>query len=371
MNNYEFLKDNIFNELRRTSKYFIFENVKSKMLETLNIKDSNNPNFIKLAKQISYDYLVDKRRSVKNEDLIVGKYKCKNPAHFPEINSVLDKLNHIDHLTSWTEDWIELKYENISFNYLKNLDSNILILCKDSTGQETYFEYSEPLRPYLPNVSSYINKKIEKNPYEKESSKKIINDWRFGFSPDVKNNKMIRSWVHKYLENERISESDYGNVEPISNENIFLTNSFVFLSASEISPSIVPETLFKKSIKEYIIPLLDIIKPKCVVQAGSDAIYYSKSVISDIVEEDKSFLNVNNIGNINCSMTELLKETHKKMKNNEEPSSFLFHLNWDTKKTTYFFPSTHPSRPLYFKLDNKMNDGHYVWKYLNNYIKKI
>ena len=380
--NYKDLKKDIFKDVIEDN--FRVLNSIEKLLETKGYKDYEN--FNELAKQLSYDYLVQKRRDVTNEDLLVEKrgkkYECKNPADFPEENSPLDKINLIDPLTAWTEDRDELECGNLKFNYLKNLDAEIMILCKDSTGKDTYKDCVEKLQPYPENLNNYINKVNDINPFDfdkNDPNKKYLNalDWRYGFSSDVKNNRILRNMIHDYLD-ESVSYTDNGNVDPKENKNIFMTNSFVFLSASQKTSSIVPNSLFEMSVKEYIVPLLDIIKPRCVIQGGEDAIYFSINAIYNLIKDkdneelqtinkDYEYKYKKHKGNFS-NMTNLLKITHKNMLEKNDSKEFLYDINWDNEKTTLFFPSFHPCMPKYYKKEDGSNDGHYVWKYIKDYI---
>jgi hypothetical protein len=370
---YAQLKKEIFKKIKTN---LILDEIDKELSEIiLNVEEKS---YQKLVKQLAYDFLVEKRRAYKNDDLIKDKAECKNPANFPDENSPFDITRHIDCLTAWTEEWEDIECGEIKFKYLKNLDADIMILGKDSTGKSTHEKYIRELGEYnADEVRRYVNKETQTNPFSCSSKKDILNEFRLGFSPKgVRTMTNLRKFSYQYLE-EKIckAEKNEGEIIPKKNKNIFLTNSFVFLSAGEISPSFVPDELFKKSVEEFIIPLLNIIKPKAVIQCGTEAIFFSRNSIHDLIENNKELKELNPKYEDNLkkhkscfsSLGELLKTTHKCMFDNK-PKNFLYHINWNSNATTHFFPVNHPSHPLYYYKTEQERDGHYVWKYITRYI---
>lgn len=359
---FEALKITLFKEIANDKTFLVLD----KFDELLKTKTSfsSSDNYTKLLKQISYDYLVKKRRKYSNDDL----GKCKNPAKFPDEDSPFDKTNHIDCLTAWTEDWEDIKCGEMEFKYLKNLDADIVILGKDSSGQETHTEHIDKFKSESTindhMIRKYVNKdKILADKID-ERIKKYLDPYRFGFSPlDVKTNIELTKYCCEYL-NEIIGEIKDKVIEPKENKNIFLTNSFVFLSAAKKSSSSVPAKIFSKSADEFIVPLLDIIKPKVAIQCGLAAVsFVNKSIYkiykSKYADEIYKKHSPKNLGNI-------LVDTHKEMLKDEfEPKDFLYHTDWNKKGLTYFLPVKHPAYPEYYMKNEQF--GHLVWKH----IKKI
>ncbi|MEA2020047.1 MAG: hypothetical protein U9N59_16585 [Campylobacterota bacterium] len=392
--NYEDLKKEIFQKIKTNR-------VLNRVEELLGEKAfKNSHNYEKLLKQLSYDFLVYKRRNYKQEDLKSeskdkkGKYyQCENPANFPEANNPFDKTKHIDCLTAWTEDWEKIECQDIKFDYLKNLDADIIILGKDSTGQESYKPEIEELKKTIEKltenkntdeiyeeVSKYINKEIDISPYE---NKDLLEVYRYGFSSkDVKTNTNLRWACSEYLKDNEIENKysigdiENGKIVPKENENIFLTNSFVFLSACKMSPSIIPDEIFKKSLNEFIVPLFEIIKPKTVIQGGTEAIVYSRDGVNDLIDNCPVLKEINighkeryhNHKNISYPLQRLLNCTHDKMSKMTNAKEFLYHIQWNKDEITYFYPINHPSRPKIFYSCDSEEDGYYVWKHINKYL---
>lgn len=351
---YKELKDDLFDKVKHEKSLVL-----DKFDELLKAKISPNfnENYTKLLKQLSYDFLVEKRREYENIDLD----GCKNPAKFPKDNSPFDKTNHIDCLTAWTEDWEDVTCNKIEFKYLKNLDANIVILGKDSSGQ---LEHKNDIEKFRKNhtindklIREYVNKKIDSID---EKAVNFLNVYRFGFSPNgVRTNNMLRTFCKKYL-NEEISRTGSGVIEPKENKNIFFTNSFVFLSAGKRAHSYVPDKIFEKSTDEFIVPLLDIIKPKIVIQGGEYAVDFVNKSLSKICNNEPSIINkITNFG-------KSLEDIHKQMLENDlHPKSFLYNTDWNKKSPTYFIPVYHPSYVRYYNKNEQC--GHLVWEH----IKKI
>ena len=373
---YENLKKDIFKDVIENN-YRVLNSIE-KLLETKGYKDYEN--FNELAKQLSYDYLVKKRREYKREDLKEGEYQCENPANFPYEHSPFDKENHIDCLTAWTEDWDKISSNNIEFRYLKNLDAEFVILGKDSTGQITHKkdieEFGELTEKQKENIKKYINKEISENPFDADKAN-AIDVHKLGFSPKgIKTNTNLRKSCKDYLSEDIGIVNEDGFIIPNENKNIFFTNSFVFLSAKDMSPSIIPDNIFRNSLEEFIIPLLDIIKPKAVIQGGSEAIVFSRDAIHAMIKEDEDLESINKNyeaiykkhKHMNSSLEQLLNCTHNKMIKKIVPKEFLYHIQWNEETTTYFFPINHPSRPKYFYNSDCEKDGYYVWTYIKDYI---
>ena len=383
--NYEELKKEVFNKVVEDENRVLksIENI----LNSSKYKDDDN--YEKLVKQLSYDYLVKKRREYKREDLLDGTYQCENPANFPFDKSPFDKVNHIDCLTAWIEDWEDISSNDIEFKYLKNLDAKFVILGKDSTGKNDHKQCVEKLiniKKYDPTeVEKFINKVTKINPLDNIEGIEVkdIEDmdiFRFGFSrKGVSTNTNLRTFCERYI-NEDIGKVTNGLIIPKENQNVFLINSFVFLSAENMSPSIVPDNVFKKSLEEFIIPLLDIIKPKSVIQGGTEAIIFSRNAIYKMINKDDNLKNLNTDyetmykkhKKVNGSLEQLLNCTHAKMTQESEAKEFLYHIQWNEKNVTYFYPVNHPSRPKYFYdyNDKCQEDGHLVWKHINKYTQK-
>lgn len=375
--NYEELKMKVYNKLSfDENNFLVFDKIK-KILITSEETSETNENFIKLAKQLSYDYLVKKRREYQREDLKDGDYQCENPANFPEENSPLDKIKHIDCLTAWNEDWEILNCSNIAFQYLKNLNTNIMILLKDATGKNNYYEYAKKLQPYPKALSDYINKTDDENPFEfnrDDPNKRYLNaqEWRYGIGVNVPTNLNLRDLCNKYL-NQELSSTISGKIDPVKNENIFLTNSFVFLSAEDHSPSHVPDKLFEKSVNEFIVPLIDTIRPKCVIQGGLDSLISTHETINNLIENNIKLKeqNQNNMDirkKVFSSLKKRLEFVHSSLQNDKDLRQVLFHINWDKKNTTLFFPSYHPSMIFRAQIKESDQKSYYVWPYIAKYI---
>lgn len=349
---YEMLKDIVFKKLMEVFDKAPFRliNQIEKVLERNGLKNYENSQ--QLIKQLSYDYLVKKRRDESNLE------KCANPSNWPEDKSPLDKKYLIDCLTAWTEKWEDLKCNDIEFRFLKNLDAPIVVLLKDSTGKITYKKFADEMKEYPQGLSEYINKSANRNPFDFGSSQyRCAYEWRIGFSPDVKTNIQLRNMIHKYL-NQKVSSTESGEVCPIENENIFMSNSFVFLSAGELSPSMVPDKIFEMSVKKYILPLLNVIKPKYVFQCGSDAQYFTKLAISNLQKEEFIQGWSDPGENLDLGFNKLQK-VHETMSEKKGLREILLHINWSHNQTTFFLPVTHPSRPRYY--NNGRQDSHVVW----------
>ena len=376
--NYKDLKKEIFKDVIEDNYRVL--NIIEKLLEDKDYKyDENYP---KLLKQLSYDFLVKKRREYKKEDLKDGEYQCENPANFPYEHSPFDKENHIDCLTAWTEDWENLKYKDIEFRYLKNLDAEFVILGKDSTGQITHKKdikkFGELTEKQKENIKKYINKDISENPFDDDKANEI-DVYKLGFSPKgIKTNTNLRKSCEDYLSENIGKVNKDGFIIPDKNKNIFFINSFVFLSAKDMSPSIIPDNIFRNSLEEFIIPLLNIIKPKAVIQGGTEAIVFSRDAINEMIKNDNKLKDFNkNFEEIyikhkkmNESLEQLLNCTHNKMIKEIEPKEFLYHIQWNKNEddTTYFYPINHPSRPKFFYNSDCKQDGYYVWMYIKDYL---
>ena len=323
--------------------------------------------FDKLVKQVAYDILVLKRREYDNDTL----EPCANPAHYPEKNSPFDTREHIDCLSAWTQNYEFLELEGIKFKYLKNLDATYVIMGKDSTGKVTHLKSIEKLdnyENYKEKIRAYVNRESNENPFQDAKRAYILDEFRFGFSPKgVKTSTMLRKLTNAYL-HEKISVTNEGAIIPIANENIFLINCFVFLSAEEKTSSFVPDHLFKMSVDEFILPLLEVIKPKIVIQGGMDAAIHSlEGTLRYIQKSDTlKMLNPNFYINHYDSYTAMLTALHTKLIDTTvDLKKVLSTIQWNENECTYFIPVNHPSRSQYYYKENK-RQGHLVWNYIKH-----
>lgn len=322
---------------------------------------------IKRNKQNAYNKLINKRRSF----IIDKEHECENTANFPYENNPFDKIHHIDFLTAWTEDWEICKDEEGSFKYLKNLDADIVIIGKDSTGKNQHLRDTEECKNLDKNlIADYINKTIDNIDIQlTEKQKTILETFRFGFSPEgVKTIKNLRTYCEYYLK-EKISDDNEKKIIPKKNKNIFMINGFVFLSAEEKTHSKIPNKLFKTSIKEFIIPLLQIIKPKIVIQLGSDVIGNLNDEMVEKIESSSELKEINlefrnkrkelNFDNQKKYLTEIHEKMDKNSKNIDE---IFLQINWDTNNKTYFIPSFHPSYVMRYKNDLTNHTELLIWE---------
>lgn len=345
----------------------LFEEVKAFIQKC--VKSNVHNHLEKLAKQISYDILVLKRREYDNESLA----PCANPASTPNENSPFDTVHHIDCLTAWTQDYEVLECEGIRFKYLKNLDAKYVIMGKDSTGVITHLESIKKLDDYEnveKEIRAYVNREKNDNPFTDAKKAYILDEFRFGFSPkDVKTNTMMRNLCHNYLD-EKISASNDGMIIPIANSNIFLINCFVFLSAVEKTHSVVSNKLFKMSVKEFILPLFEIIKPLAIIQGGGEATKYTLEGMRSYVEQStypKPSFHMSPYEpftkNLNALHIQLAKEK-------VDFNSVLSNVKWNEAEQSYFFPVNHPSMIKCF-YEGKKPQGYLVWSHIKKSVEKL
>lgn len=394
-NNYEDLVCKIHKEIQVIDKSQQKDfRVLAKITEYMNKNYSNlinSKNFTKLIKQLSYDCLVKKR--IANKE--VNDLGCGNEANIQK--GIFDKTHHINCITSWTEDWDELECGHFTFEYLNNLDAKYLILLKDTTGVKSFekhyvetFINQDNMTKKEEQVKDYINAKLHKNihainpagegefNFQKKDSKgrikkysynkkELLKELRYGFgTKGVPTNRNLTRLIESNLDIGNIGDFKNSEIIPIKNKDIFITNTFVFLSKKNLSPSVVPKEGFDLSVNQFIIPLLDIIRPKAVIMCGSHASYYPLKYIS---ENMKSW-NTNNIDGYlknYTSLTKLLKFHHKLMK--EQKKHQIPRIQWHDESYTYFFPVNHPAMPRYLYPYGKNGKREaLVWHYISSIV---
>lgn len=357
--NYSELKNKIFKKIEEIEKDDLYGKPLFLLLEKVEelVKCDcceESKNFKELCKQLAYDYLVCKRRKYNG-----FTSECKNPSNFPIEKSPYDKENLVDCLTSWTEKRETLSCGDIEFNYLQNLDATYLILGKDSTGQLEHKKticLLEAEKICKEEIRKYVNKESDCNPMRKEDNIARLDLFRYGFSPKgIKTNRILNQSCCRYLDEQLDTKECENKITPNENPNIFLTNCFVFLSAKGMSPSFIPSEDFQLSVNNFIMPLIDIIKPKVVIQGA-------QSVMDSINTFDKENFTILDSQKNYKGYNELLDTIHSALETNQDDkNSILCHIKWSANECTFFYPVNHPAKPMNYYKSQKNSPTYKVW----------